>query len=338
MSGKLWALLGAAVIGLGIAGCNGGDVETKVSVEPTSLKPVEGTLKVALLTPGPVSDSGWSALAYEGLEAIKEELGAETSHLQATDSGIRDGMRRFAQDGFHLVIGHGFEYNDPAMEVGVDFPETVFVSSSGDKSSGNVGAFRFTLEEGFYLAGFLAGKMSESGTVAMVGGPDVPSIRSTFAAFKAGAEAAKPSISVLEVFTRQETDVAAAKQATLQVISQGADFVIHQANAAAVGVFEACAEKDVWCFGANSNQNSVNDKVIASAVIVAKPAFVELAKQVKEGRFKGGVQRIGLNEGAVGFIVNPKASSAITPEIRQELDDLQLKIFAGNVNVPIAEF
>lgn len=301
--------------------------------------PAEQPFKVALITPGPVSDSGWSAMAYEGLQAIKTDLGADVANSEAKDAQIRDALRSYAQSGYDLVIGHGFEYNEPAVEIAKDFPETVFVSSSGGSIAKNAGAFRFYLEQGFYLAGMMAGKMTKTGKVAMIGGPNVPSIVSTFKAFRAGAEAARPGIVVIESFTGQNDDVAKAKQATLAAIAQGADYVIHQANAAAQGVFSACQEKGVHAFGANLNQND-NDSgvVIASAVIVAKPAFVKLAEQVKSGSYVGEVTLMGMDQGAIDFIVNPKHSGMIPPDVAKMIDDAMAKIKSGDLKVPKDEF
>ncbi len=337
---RIW-ILGLAVISVvAIIGCSGGGavVEKQVKVDLPAGKPIDGKLKVALLTPGPVSDSGWNAMAFDGLKAIESELGAEVSHQVATDAGIKDAMRTFAGDGYNLVLGHGFEYNEPENQVAPDFPNTVFVSSSGGKTSANAGAFRFYLEQSFYLCGYLAGKLSKSGTVAMIGGPEVESIKSTFKGFAAGAKAANPQIKVIEKFTGKESDTAAAKLATLQAISEGADFVIHQANAAASGVFQACEEKKVFCFGANLNQNAESAQVIASAVIVAKPAFVSLAKKVKSGEYTGAVELMGMKEGAVDFIVSPSHSGDIPDSIRKQLDNLIAEIILGRLEVPMDKF
>jgi len=163
--------LGAALLVL--AGCtSGGEAPKADGTAPAGdqSKP----FKVALLTPGPVSDAGWNAMAYKGLQAIKSELGAEVNNQEATGSQKLDAMRSYAQDGYTLVFGHGFEYNDPAAELGPAFPDTFFVTSSGGKTGPNVGAFRFYLEQGFYLAGYTAGLMTKTGKVAMIGGDRVP--------------------------------------------------------------------------------------------------------------------------------------------------------------------
>lgn len=331
-------LIGAAAAALFIAGCTGGaKTEAPTADTPTTTQSTD--FKVALLTPGPVSDAGWSAMAYDGLKSIEAEMGAEVNNQEAKDTQIKDAMRSYAQKGYRLIFGHGFEYNEPAIEVAKDFPNTIFVSSSGGQTADNVGAFRFYLEQGFYLAGYTAGLASKSGKVAMIGGDDVPSIRSTFKAFKAGAEAAKPGITVIEVFTGSGQDIAKAKQATLGAISEGADFVIHQANAAAQGVFDACKEKGVWAFGANLNQNdNPSGVVVASATIVAGPAFLNLAKSVKDGSFKGGIALMGMNEGAIDYVLNPALQDKLSPEVVQAVETVRSKIVSGELTVPKDEF
>lgn len=300
---------------------------------------VETPFKVALLTPGPISDAGWNAMAYEGLQAIKEELGAEVSTQEALDAKITDAMTSYGQEGFNLVIGHGFEYNEPGTEVAKDFPKTVFVSSSGAKSTENSGAIRFYLEQGFYLAGAASALTSKTGSIAMIGGPDVPSIRSTFKAFKAGAEAAKPGIKVQEVFTGDGQDVAKAKQAALTAIGAGADVLVHQANAAAQGVFDAAKEKGVLAVGANMDQNSnESGAVFCSAIIKAKPAFLALAREVKEGKYKGTVSLFGMKEGAIEFVWNDALKSKAPEAAQAKVEELKAKILDGSLVVPKDEF
>lgn len=320
-------------------GCSGGDKTTESSTTGTTPGPSGEKLKVALLTPGPVSDSGWNAMAYSGLQQIQKELGAEVNNQEALDAKIKDAARTYAQQGYKLIFGHGFEYNKPFIEVGKDFPNTFFVSSSGSETASNVGAFRFYLEQGFYLAGMMAAKMSKTGTLAMIGGDEVPSIKSTFDAFKAGAESVRKDIKVIQVFTGSGQDVAKAKQATLTAISQGADFVIHQANAAAQGVFDACKEKGVYAIGANADQNdNASGAVIASALIKGEPAFVDIAKQVQAGTFKGGVALMGMDKGAIDFVINPKLADKIPADVKTLIDETKAKITKGELTVPKAEF
>lgn len=324
-----------------LAGCSGGAPDTtEVSVKPESLpgKKVEGKLKVALLTPASVNDSGWSAIAYHGLMAVKDKDSAEVNQEVTKDANIKDAMRNYAQNGYNLVIGHGFEYNAPALEVAKDFPDTVFVTSGGAGTAENVGAIRFYLEEGFYLAGMIAGKLSKTGKVGMIGGPDVPSIRSTFKAFAAGAKESNPTIVVIEKFTGKNDDVAAAQQATLQAIDEGADVLIHQTNSGVSGFVKACEERKVWCFGANEDQNKLSKQFIASAIVKVDEPFLDLAQRVKDGTYKGAVELVGMKQGGVDFIFNPVNASVLPAGLKETITERQLQMVEGVFKTPKDEF
>jgi basic membrane protein A and related proteins len=297
------------------------------------------TFEVALLTPGPISDSGWNAMAYSGLKAIEKDLSAKVSTQEALDAKIPDAMRSYAQKGASLVIGHGFEYNEPASELAADFPNTVFISSSGGKTGPNFGAIRFYLEQGFYIAGAVAALTSKTGKIAMIGGPEVPSIKSTFKAFEAGAKAAKPEIVVSEVFTGDGQDVAKAQQAALAAIASGADVLIHQANAAAQGVFDAAKQKGVLAIGANLNQNdNASGVVFCSAIIKAEPAFLALAEKVKSGAYKGEISLFGMDQGAIDFVWNESLSAKAPQAAKDKAKDLLAQIKSGTLEVPKDEF
>lgn len=313
--------------------------------EGSSVKTVEtpearAKFKVALLTPGPISDAGWSALAYDGLKSIQEDMGATVQNKESSGTKIVDDMRTYAQQGFNLVFGHGFEYNEAAMKVAKDFPNTVFVTSSGGGTAKNVGAFRFDLEEGFYVAGYMAALMSKTGTIGSVSVKDYPSIVSTLKAYAAGAKAARKDINVLQpVYFGNEGDTTAAQQSTLAVIGQGADFVIHQANAAAQGVFNACKEKKVYAFGSNANQNdNPTGVVIGSAVIITKTPFKELADAVKRKVYTGTIGEYAMSNDAIDFVINPKLKDKVPHDVQQKLEDLAADIKAGKVKVPKDKF
>jgi len=343
---RIWQAFAVLAAGLAL-GCGSNSSSTtgsEVTPAPdTAGKPAAsgGEFKVALLTPGSVADNGWNKMAYDALQSIKSDMSATVDNQQeVTGAKIRDAMRSYAQKHYNLVFGHGFEYNDPEMEVSKDFPDTVFVSSSGGKSASNAGAFRFYLEQGCYLEGYLAGKLSKTGKIGAVAVLDIPSINSTLKAFEAGAKAANPNIKILPtIYFGAEGDIARAKQATELLIGTGADFIIHQANAGAKGVFDACAAKGVYALGTNLDQNDdPSGAVIASSVIRAEPAFLDLAKRVQAKTYKGEVSLYGMDKGAIDFVINPKMMDKVPAPLQKELADLKANITAGKVVVPKIEF
>jgi basic membrane protein A and related proteins len=299
-------------------------------------KATPNQFRVALLSPGPVSDAGWNAAAYEGLKRIEKELDASISQIETkTPSEFEEAFRNYAQQGYRLVFGHGFEFQDAAAAVAPDFPQTVFITTSGNTVRPNVAPMVFQLEQATYLAGVMAALMSKSGKLGMVGGMEIPPVESTFDAFAAGAQLVKPDIKVTRSFIGNWEDVGAAKQAALALIDQGCDFLIHNADAAAAGFFQAAAERDVFVFGTNKNQNMIDpDHIIASCVSNIPAAFVEMAKLVRDGRFEGKVYRLGMADGVISFEINPQLQSHIPLEVLSKLEEIRQQIIAGTVRVP----
>ncbi|HEU4522315.1 MAG TPA: BMP family protein [Thermoanaerobaculia bacterium] len=301
--------------------------------------PVESTkpsFKVGLLTPGSINDGGWNAIAWEGLQRVKNELGAESAHQETkTPAEFDEGFRSFGERGFDLAFGHGFEFQDAALAAGNLHPNTVFITTSGTSVAKNVAPMVFELEKATYLAGIIAARESKSGKAGVIGGIRLPSIESTFQAFKAGAQSVNPKFEVREVFTGNFDDVGAAKLATLSLINAGADFIFHQSNEAARGVFQACSERKIRCFGSNKDQSGLApDVVVASAVLDVPRAFVHVATLVRDGKFEPKIQYLGMQEGIVALVWNPRLKPQVSPATVAEVERVEKAIREGTVKVP----
>jgi basic membrane lipoprotein Med (substrate-binding protein (PBP1-ABC) superfamily) len=302
--------------------------------------PQQHTMKVGLLTPGSVNDNGWNAIAYEGLQRIHRELGAEISNQETkTPAEVEEGFRSYGAKGFDLAFGHGFEFQDAALKAGKQYPNTIFITTSGSSVAPNVSPMVFQLEQATYLLGVIAARESKTGKAGLVGGINLPSISSTFLAFKAGAQSVDPKFEVKEIYTGNFDDVGAAKLATLSLINAGCDFILHQANEAGRGVFQACQERHVRCFGSNKNQNDqAPDVIVASAVLDVSSAFLYMAKLVHDHQFKPQIYWLGQREGIVSLVWNEKLKPSIKPETIAEVSRLQREIREGNVVVPRGKF
>jgi basic membrane lipoprotein Med (substrate-binding protein (PBP1-ABC) superfamily) len=296
--------------------------------------------RVGLLTPGSINDSGWNAIAWEGVQRIQREMGAEISHQETkTPAEFEEGFNSFGARGFDLALGHGFEFQDAAMKAGARYPNTVFITTSGNSVAKNVAPMRFEMEQATYLLGIIAARESKTGKAGLVGGIKLPSIDSTFIAFKAGALAANPRFEVREIYTGNFDDAGAAKLATLSLINAGCDFVFHQANEAGRGVFQACSEKNIRCFGSNKNQNDLApDVILASAVLDVPAAFVHVAKLVRDGEFKAEVHHLGMIEEIVSLQWNEKLKPAVSAATLEEVSRVEKEIRAGSLKVPRGNF
>ncbi len=288
--------------------------------------------KVALLLTGPVTDGGWNASAYEGLLRIKEELGAKVSHIETrTPLEFEEGFREYAKLGYDLVIGHGFEFQDAANKMGKRFPETVFIVSAGNQTQGkNVSAVSFELGEGAYLLGIIAGKLSESGTVGMIGGMALPPVKKAFNGFREGFKSVRQDGTVLETYLGSWEDVNGAKEAALAQRHLGADIVIHNADAAGWGIVQAAREKGFIVFGTNRDQTKeAPDVILASAVCDIPKVLFNTAKQVKEKSFIPRKAPYGLKEKGVWLALNPVLKEKLSQQVFDQVEQEKRKILLG---------
>jgi basic membrane protein A len=321
-----------AVAFLAVASCQ----QKEAAAPPAAPAPAEKPFRVGLLTPGSINDGGWNAIAWEGLQRCRTELGAEVSHQETkTPAEMVEGFRAYGAKGFDVAFGHGFEYQDPAKTAAAEFPNTVFITTSGTTVLPNVAPMRFELEEATYLLGVIAARESKTGKAGLIGGINLPSIASTFLAFKAGAHSVNPNFDVREIYTGNFDDLGAARLATLSLVNAGADFILHQANEAGRGVFQACQERKVRCFGSNKNQNDLApDVIVASAVLDVPGAITKMATMVKAGEFKPAIQNFGMNAGVVTLVWNETLKAQVKPETVAEVARLEQEIKAGRLKVP----
>jgi basic membrane protein A len=290
------------------------------------------TFKVALLTPGPISDKSWNGGAYAGLMAIRDSLGAQVSHIQTkTPAEFDENFRQYGAKGFDLVFGHGFEFQDAALRVARDYPNTVYVTTSGTSVAKNVAGGEFAFEEASYLAGMIAGRMTKSDVLGMIGGTELPPVKRSFEAFEQGAKSVNPKIRVIVSYIGNWDDASAGKEQALAQISRGADLIFQNADAAGLGVFQAVKEaKDVRIIGSNANQNDIAPAHTIGSVVIDLPhAFLLIARAVQEPGFTGKVFSLGLNDDVVTFVPNPALSGAIPAESLSAVDSVRRAMIAG---------
>ena len=132
------------------------------------------------------------------MKSIEKELPAKTAYtISKTSSQYEEDFKYYAKKGYNLIFGHGFEYQDAAKKIAVEYPDTTFILTSGDTVGMNVTSIVFELEEAVYLLGMLSGEFSQGGKVGLIGGRKIPSIESTFHAFSEGAKATNPTIEIM---------------------------------------------------------------------------------------------------------------------------------------------
>ena len=296
--------------------------------------------KVALLLPASITDGSWNAFAYEGLKAIEKELGAKISHVESrTPTDQEAHFRDYALDGYHLIFGHGFEYQDPAKAVAPDFPETVFITSTGSTVTDNISPMVFGIEEPVYLAGIVAGSMTQTGKIGILGGQNIPAINSAFVAFENAVESVNPNAEVRRSYVGNWEDIGKGKELSLAQINEGVDFIFQIADVAGLGAFQAAetAQADgkvVYTFGMYQDQSEISPTTIIANAVVTPQAFVKVAKMVKEGTFKPQLHLFTMGpDEAIAFVYNPALKDKVPEAAQKAVEAAKTKIITGELKI-----
>ena len=295
--------------------------------------------RVALLTPGPISDQSWNGGAYQGLMRIRDSLGATVSHIQTrTPAEFEEQFRLYGSQGYDLVFGHGFEFQDAAKRVGPDFPRTIFVTTSSNTSGANVAGIEFAFAGASYLAGVVAGRMTQTNVLGVIGGTELPPVKESFEAFARGARTVNPRITVLTSYIGNWDDVSAGREQALAQIGRRADIIFQNADAAGLGVFQAAREtKRALVIGSNANQNAIAAEVTIGSVVIDLPlAFMTVAREVKEKRFTPRVIKLGSETGVINLVLNPALQPRIPPAALRAVDSAHAALKAGGAAAPAA--
>jgi basic membrane protein A len=299
-----------------------------------------GSFKVALLTPGPISDQSWNGSAYAGLMRIKDSIaGARISHIQTkTPAEFDENFRQYGAAGYSLVIGHGFEFQDAAARVGPEFPNTIYVTTGGNTVGANVASLNFSFDQPAYLAGIVAGSMTRSGVIGCIGGTALPPVKAAFDAFFAGAKSVDPRIKVLVSYLGNWEDASAGKEQAFAQLGRGADVIFQDADAAGLGVIQAVREaRHAYVVGSNADQNAIAPEVMLGSVVIDIPhAFMILARDVRSGHFKPGIMWLGMRTDVVRWTVNPVLVGRIPASATHTVDSVRTLMLAGKFVPPTA--
>ena len=193
-------------------------------------------------------------------------------------------MRGYAEAGNTLVVGEAFAVEAAARKVAKDYPKVSFLlGSSGKPQAPNFGVFDNYIQEPAYLSGMIAGGMTKSNKIGMVGGYPIPEVNRLMNAFMAGAKETNPKVEFMVSFINSWFDPPKAKEAAFAMIDKGADLLY----AERFGVSDAAKEKGKLAIGNVINtQDKYPDTVVASALWNMEPTIDLAIKSVKAGKFE----------------------------------------------------
>lgn len=321
---KMFALLISLCMLIGLAACG----SSKQSTGENSQETTDGAkLRIALLLPGSLNDGGWNAAAYTGLMQLQEE-GYDVAFTENVGiAAIEEAMRNYASESYDLVIGHGFEFGEPAMRVAPEFPDVKFFVS-GKMPDGvteadlpeNAGFMDYREYEGAYLAGIIAGGMTESNVIGYVAGLEIPTQVSDMAGFVQGVKRINPDAKVYGVVTGTFEDPAKGKEAALAQIDMGADIICQSADSTGMGAIEACLERNVKIIGYGGDQYEMAPDLMMTCFTTDNASVVRLQASLIENGTFGGLWTPGVVDGVVSLSPFHNFENQIPQEVKDEVE------------------
>jgi basic membrane lipoprotein Med (substrate-binding protein (PBP1-ABC) superfamily) len=327
---------GLAVFAALSAGCAQQATSTPAADGVSTAAPAGGSaLKVALITPGKISDKGWSQSAYDGQQKIKTELGAETSPPVESPAlaDVASVFQNQAQEGNTVIFAHGSEYDAAAKTAAAEVPKTTLVVMGGRSLAPNLMPIQFASGQATYLAGRCRGRHDQNKQSRSGRCQKIPIIVDAFSGFEKGVKAANPAATVTTTYVGSE-DIAKAKQQTQALLDSGVDVVMHNANEGGKGVADAVMAKDGAMFiGANADQSDLaTPKNLGSFILDVPSAMLAVAKEVKGGKTGGAAYAAGVKDKAVFFKYNDKFAGTIPEAVKAKVTQAETDLASGKID------
>jgi basic membrane protein A len=298
-------------------------------------------VRIALVLARTTDDMAWSQSMYEALLALQNQLGKDKMELVVSerlgnpvDAGAA--IRQYADQGFDIVIAHGAQFQAVVFEVAEDFPKTSFAYGSAFKTAPNVFAYEPLAQQGAYLNGMLAGFMTKTGTVAIVGPVESGDAVKYNYGFEQGVIAANPKANFRIAYTGSFGDVVGAGELAKVHMDAGADFLSGSAQQA-VGAVRACAERPgVYWMATDMDQSSLApDTVLAAQVYHWEKLVADMLELRKQGVMGGKHLYLSFVDDTLEFRISPRLADKIPADVIEKIEKAKQEIIDGTLVVEL---
>ncbi|WP_341301972.1 BMP family protein [Lysinibacillus sp. FSL H8-0500] len=347
----LTSVLAASAI-LGACGAKDDEKPAKDNDNASGNNNTEEAFSVAMVTDvGGVDDKSFNQSAWEGVQAYGKEHGLSKGdggfdYLQSkSDADYDANLNALLRRDFNLIFGIGYMMEDAMAAIADENPDGQFAIIDAEVPADNVVSVLFKEQEGAFLAGVAAAKMSQSGKIGFVGGVDIPVINRFEAGFIEGAKAVNPDIVIEDKYTGAFDKADVGKITANSMYSSGVDVIFHAAGATGNGVFSEAKERkkkdpnaNIWVIGVDADQyeeGKVDDQTNVTLTSMLKgvnTAVVDISNKAKNGEFPGGETLVyGLAEDGVKLA---DSRGAIPEDVQKVIDEYKEKIAKGEIVVP----
>ena len=302
----------------------------------------DDNLSVAIVVAGSLGDRSFYDSANEGLTRLVETYGVTPKVIECKEDGsLYESSLVSAAETCDVVIAVGWQFYD-ALDSGlaIDFPEVQFIFIDNELSDrgDNLMSIIYAQNEGSFLVGYIAGKLTKTNKIGVVGGQDAPTINDFIVGYEAGARYANPDIVVEVKYAETYEDPSKGLELAKALYDGGCDIVFAVAGKTGEGVFEAAAETGNYAIGVDSDQKYINpDVIICSMVKDVGLSIFTTVGDMEHNYFGGTTWTANMASGyiSVGY-GDDTMTQQVSSELKAEVADIAQKIISGEIVVPTA--
>lgn len=299
-------------------------------------------LKVALILPGKVDDVSWNQAMNEGMKALEKEYAGKIEVTYSENvyevSNIEPALREFASQGYDLIIGHGFQFQEPIIKVAGEFPKVKFALGTGFKTLANTAVYDIQLEDGGYLMGTLAGLLTKTNKIGVVGGADVSEIYRGHEAYKHAAKKVNPDVQIQELYTGDWRDAAKAKEGAMSMFDSGADLIWHSGDGIGLGVVDAGKEKNKLVLGNVADQNVLAPNNVLSGIVYNwTPVLKQMVDDILNNNFENRADKhywLTVANGGVTVASFHGLDSMVSADVKKKLEQVKKDFVDNKIAMP----
>jgi len=330
-----WTALAAAAA---LVGC-GKKEEAPAAAAPASAAPMAAAsapakaepLKVAFAYVGVTGDGGWTFAHDNARKALEKEFGDKvvTSFVEKVPEAA-DAERVFrdmAGQGNKLIFGTTFGYMEPMLKAAADLPDVKFEQATGYKTAPNMNVYDSRTYEGAYMAGVIAGGMTKTNTIGVVGSIPIPEVIRNINSFTLGAQSVNPKVKTKVVWVNEWYNPPKETEAAQSLMNGGADVLMQNTDSSAV--LQTAEKAGKYAFGWDSDMTAYAPKAhLASAVINWAPYYIKATKAALDGTWKGDQHTWwGVKEGAIDIV---SISDKVPAELKAKVDAVKAGLKDGS--------
>jgi simple sugar transport system substrate-binding protein len=300
---------------------------------PAAEAPKPEPLKVAFAYVGPVGDGGWTFAHDRARKEVEAEFGdkVKTSFVESVpeSADAERVIRDMAQQGNKLVFGTTFGYMEPMLKVAADFKDVKFEHATGYKTAENMRTYDSRTYEGAYMAGVIAGSMTKSNTVGVVGSIPIPEVIRNINSFTLGAQSVNPKIKTKVVLVNGWFDPPKETEAATSLINGGADILFQNTDSSAV--LQTAEKMGKRAFGWDSDMTAYGPKAhLGSAIINWGPYYKKAVGDALNGTWTTGAVWWGVKEGAIDMV---SIAEDVPADAKAKIDTIKAGLKDGSFSI-----